>query len=239
MAGINADLKVQDREEFILQRNEAYIGVLIDDLITKGTKEPYRMFTSRAEYRTLLRQDNADFRLTKKAYDLGIATQERLDRMISKRSKSDDFVDFLNDTSVEPELVNPILEEKSSSPVKQKDKIYKVLKRPHIEMDDLKRVDFVKKYIESNKLDKEIEEQAEIQIKYSGYIEKEKNNADKLNRLEGLRIPQGFDYEKLASMSIEAKQKLSEIRPRTVSQASRVSGIRPSDISTLLVHLGR
>lgn len=239
MAGINAALKVQDREEFILQRNEAYIGVLIDDLITKGTKEPYRMFTSRAEYRTLLRQDNADFRLTKKAYDLGIATQERLDRMISKRSKSDDFVDFLNDTSVEPELVNPILEEKSSSPVKQKDKIYKVLKRPHIEMDDLKRVDFVKEYIESNHLDKEIEEQAEIQIKYSGYIEKEKNNADKLNRLEGLRIPQGFDYEKLASMSIEAKQKLSEIRPRTVSQASRVSGIRPSDISTLLVHLGR
>lgn len=239
MAGINAALKVQDREEFILRRNEAYIGVLIDDLITKGTKEPYRMFTSRAEYRTLLRQDNADFRLTKKAYDLGIATQERLDRMLAKRAKSFDFIEFLNDTSVEPELVNPILEERNSSPVKQKDKIYKVLKRPHIEMDDLKRVDFVKEYIESHHLDKEIEEQAEIQIKYSGYIEKEKNNADKLNRLEGLRIPQGFDYEQLASMSIEAKQKLSEIRPRTVSQASRVSGVRPSDISTLLVHLGR
>lgn len=239
MAGINAALKVQDREEFILRRNEAYIGVLIDDLITKGTKEPYRMFTSRAEYRTLLRQDNADFRLTKKAYDLGIATQERLDRMLAKRAKSDDFIEFLNDTSVEPELVNPILEERNSSPVKQKDKIYKVLKRPHIEMDDLKRVDFVKEYIQSHHLDKEIEEQAEIQIKYSGYIEKEKNNADKLNRLEGLLIPHGFDYEQLASMSIEAKQKLSEIRPRTVSQASRVSGVRPSDISTLLVHLGR
>lgn len=239
MAGINAALKVQEREEFILKRNEAYIGVLIDDLITKGTEEPYRMFTSRAEYRTLLRQDNADFRLTEKSFDLGLATQERMKRMEHKQKSSEKFVQFLKDTSVAPEAINPILEEKKSAQVKQKDKIVKVLKRPHVFLKDLEELDFVTDYIQEHNLDDEVKTQAEIQIKYSGYIEREKQNADKLNRLEGLKIPKSFKYDKLASMSYEARQKLTEVQPKTVSQASRVSGVRPSDISTLLVHLGR
>lgn len=239
MAGINAALKVQEKDPFILSRNEAYIGVLIDDLITKGTKEPYRMFTSRAEYRTLLRQDNADFRLTKKSYDLGLADQIRYDRMREKWDKSDAFIRFFEETSIEPEVVNPILEKHESSPVKQKDKMVKALKRPHIEMKDFLQVEPIKSYVEEHHLDTEVIEQTEIQIKYADYIRREKENADKLNRLEGLKIPQGFDYSKLASMSIEAKLKLKEIQPTTVSQASRVSGVRPSDISALLVHLGR
>lgn len=239
MAGINAALKVQEREEFILKRNEAYIGVLIDDLITKGTEEPYRMFTSRAEYRTLLRQDNADFRLTEKSFDLGLASKERLARMQSKRGASEAFVSFFRETSVSPEEINPILEAKNSSPVKQKDKLFKILARPQITLDDLKQIDSVNAYIENHNLDEEVISQAAIQVKYSGYIEKEKQNADKLNRLEGLKIPVNFNYAKLSSMSFEARQKLSEVQPKTVSQASRVSGVRPSDISTLLVHLGR
>lgn len=239
MAGINAALKVQEKEAFILKRNEAYIGVLIDDLITKGTKEPYRMFTSRAEYRTLLRQDNADFRLTQKSFDIGLATRERLDRMIQKREQSTQLVDFLNDKSVAPEEIDPILKEKKSTPVKQKDKAYKILMRPHIEMGDLRKVDFINSFIEDHHFDDEILEQAEIQIKYAGYIEKEKRNADKLNRLEGLYIPKGFDYSKLAGMSIEARQKLTEIQPVTISQASRISGVSPADISALLVYIGR
>lgn len=239
MAGINAALKVQDRDSFILKRHEAYIGVLIDDLITKGTQEPYRMFTSRAEYRTLLRQDNADIRLTEKAYELGIAGKERLNRMLEKKDAAKDFVRFLKDTSVAPEDINPILARKNSSPVKQKGKIEKVLKRPHIFLSELRKLTVIKNYIDINKLDQEELTQAEIQIKYSGYIEKEKLNADKLNRLEGLAIPQGFDYSRLSSMSFEARQKLTQVQPTTVSQASRVSGVRPSDISTLLVHLGR
>jgi tRNA uridine 5-carboxymethylaminomethyl modification enzyme len=239
MAGINASLKVQEKEPFTLKRDEAYIGVLIDDLITKGTEEPYRMFTSRAEYRTLLRQDNADFRLTPKAYELGLATVERLRRMEEKQAKSDAFVQFFKDTSVTPEEINPILASKKSASVKQKDKMFKLYARPSITIKDMLKVRAVHDYVESKNLDTEVIEQTEIQVKYAGYIEKEKNNADKLNRLENVKIPTGFDYSKLKSMSMEARQKLSEIRPVSISQASRISGVSPNDVSVLLVYLGR
>jgi len=239
MAGINAALKVQNRPEFTLKRNEAYIGVLIDDLITKGTEEPYRMFTSRAEYRTLLRQDNADFRLTKKAYELGLASKERYERLKYKEESSEKFIQFLKDTGVTPKEIQPIFEKKESSPLKQQIRLHKILKRPRIFMEDIRQLESVKNYIAENNLEEEIIEQTEIQVKYKDYIKKEKQNADKLNRLEGLKIPAGFDYSKLSSMSMEARVKLKEIKPVTVSQASRVSGVRPSDISALLVHLGR
>src|SRR5690606_5412373 len=177
MAGINAALKVQEKSEFILKRNEAYIGVLIDDLITKGTEEPYRMFTSRAEYRTLLRQDNADLRLTPMSHEIGLASLERLKRMEEKQKASDAFVQFFRDTSVKPEVINPILESVDSSTMKQSDKMFKIFARPNITLEDLRKIDSVKKYIEENNLDTEVLEQTEIQVKYSGYIDKEKNNA--------------------------------------------------------------
>jgi len=239
IAGINASLKVQERDEFILKRNEAYIGVLIDDLITKGTEEPYRMFTSRAEYRTLLRQDNADFRLTPKGYELGLASEERLKRMEKKQSQSENFVEFFRNTSVKPEEINPILEAKNSATVKQSDKMFKIFARPNIATEDMRKVEAVENYIQKNHLDTEVIEQTEIQVKYSGYIKKEKNNADKLNRLEDVKIPRNFDYTKLKSMSSEGIQKLSNIQPVTISQASRISGVSPSDVSVLLVYLGR
>lgn len=239
MAGINASLKVQERDPFTLKRDEAYIGVLIDDLITKGTEEPYRMFTSRAEYRTLLRQDNADFRLTPKGYELGLASEKRLKRMEEKQSKASNFVQFFKETSVTPDEINPILESKDSAKVKQQDKMFKLYARPNITIEDMQKVASVDAYISENKLDSEIIEQTEIQVKYAGYIEKEKNNADKLNRLENVKIPSNFDYSKLKSMSMEARQKLTEIQPVTISQASRISGVSPNDISVLLVYLGR
>ena len=239
MAGINASLKVQEKEPFILKRSEAYIGVLIDDLITKGTEEPYRMFTSRAEYRTLLRQDNADFRLTPKGYELGLASEKRLRRMEQKQSQSNALVEFYKETSVKPEIANPVLENKESAPIRQSDKIFKVYSRPNITIDDVMHFDGVKEFIEEHNFDQEIIEQAEIQVKYSGYIEKEKNNADKLNRLEDVKIPENFDYSKIKSMSFEAREKLKKIQPTTVSQASRISGVSPSDISVLLVYMGR
>ncbi|WP_026913648.1 tRNA uridine-5-carboxymethylaminomethyl(34) synthesis enzyme MnmG [Christiangramia portivictoriae] len=239
MAGINAALKVQLKEEFILKRNEAYIGVLIDDLITKGTEEPYRMFTSRAEYRTLLRQDNADFRLTEKSYNIGLASEDRLRKMEEKKKKSLKFVQHLKDLSVVPEEANPVLEKRKSSPMKQSDKIFKVFSRPQITMDDVRSFSGVNEFIEENDLNEEMIEQAEIQVKYSGYIEKEKNNADKLNRLENVRIPANFDYSEIKSMSYEAREKLRKVQPATVSQASRISGVSPNDISVLLVYMGR
>lgn len=239
MAGINAALKVQEKEEFILKRDEAYIGVLIDDLITKGTEEPYRMFTSRAEYRTLLRQDNADFRLTPKGHELGIASDKRLQRMEEKLEKSNSFVEFFRETSVKPEEINPILEKRNSAVVKQKDKMFKIFSRPNVSLEDMRNVKAVNNYIVDQNLDNEILEQTEIQVKYAGYIAKEKLNADKLHRLEYVKIPENFDYSQLKSLSTEAKIKLSEIQPRTISQASRISGVSPSDISVLLVFLGR
>ncbi len=239
MAGINAALKVQGKEPFVLKRNEAYIGVLIDDLITKGTEEPYRMFTSRAEYRTLLRQDNADFRLTPKSFEIGLAKEDRLKRMEYKRDESEKFVQFFKETSVKTKEANPILEEKGSEPMKQPDKMFKVFSRPQLADEDILRFEKVQNYIQENNLDKEIIDQAIIQVKYSGYIEKEKNNADKLNRLEDVRIPENFDFDKIKSMSYEAREKLKKIKPVTISQASRISGVAPSDISILLIHMGR
>ena len=239
MAGINAHLKVKEQQPLIIKRNEAYIGVLIDDLITKGTEEPYRMFTSRAEYRTLLRQDNADFRLTPMSHNIGLASDERLRLMEEKKQKSEAFVDFFKESSVTPEVINPILEEKDSATVKQSDKLFKPLSRPNITMQDMQKIDFVTSYINKHDLDHEVLQQTEIQIKYAGYIAKEKNNADKLNRLEGIKIPEGFDYSKLKSLSYEAKEKLSAIKPVTVSQASRISGVSPNDISVMLVYMGR
>ena len=239
MAGINAALKVKEQDPFILKRNEAYIGVLIDDLITKGTEEPYRMFTSRAEYRTLLRQDNADFRLTPLSHEIGLASDARMRRMEEKKSKSQSFYDFFKGTSVSPEEINPLLEEKNSAPINQSGKLFKIFARPQVELQDLKTLDKVAGYIKENDLDNEILEQTEIQVKYSGYIEKEKNNADKLNRLEDVKIPKDFDYSKLKSLSFEAREKMSKIKPATVSQASRISGVSPSDISVLLVYMGR
>ena len=239
MAGINAALKVQEKESFILKRDEAYIGVLVDDLITKGTEEPYRMFTSRAEYRTLLRQDNADFRLTKKSFDLGLASEKRLRKMEEKKEKSLSFVDYLHDTSVTPEFSNPVLEAKDSAPMKQSDKIFKIFSRPNITMEDVMEFPGVNDFIAENELNEEMLEQTEIQVKYAGYINKEKNNADKLHRLEDIKIPQNFDYTNIKSMSFEAREKLNKIQPVTVSQASRISGVSPSDISVLLVYMGR
>ena len=239
MAGINAALKVKEQEPFILRRDEAYIGVLIDDLITKGTDEPYRMFTSRAEYRTLLRQDNADFRLTPKAHKIGLASEKRLRRMEHKFTESEKMVKFFKETSITQEEANPILIEKMSTPMTQSDKMFKVFSRPQIELTDFMKFEKVKSYVSNHSLDKEIIEQAEIQVKYSGYIEKEKNNAEKLIRLEDIKIPENFDYYKIKSMSIEAKQKLTSIRPVTISQASRISGVSPSDVSVLLIYMGR
>jgi len=239
MAGINAVSKVFEREPLILTRSEAYIGVLIDDLITKGTEEPYRMFTSRAEYRTLLRQDNADIRLTGKSFKIGLAKEERYTRVQEKQDQVEDFVKFFNETSFDLDEVNKILESVSYEPVPQKGKIDKIYARPNIKQEDIRKLTSVEKYIESNKLDQEVLDQTEIQIKYKGYIEKEKANADKLQRLEDIKIPDNFDYNPLASLSHEAKEKLNKIRPSTLSQASRISGIKPSDISVLLVKMGR
>ena len=239
MAGINPSLKVQEKEPFVLKRNEAYIGVLIDDLITKGTEEPYRMFTSRAEYRTLLRQDNADIRLTPKGYELGIASEKRLKRMEEKLSKAEAFVGFFRTQSVKPEEANPVLESKNSQPIRQSDKMFKIFSRPNIGIEDVRKFEAVEAYIQSNDLDNEVIEQAEIQVKYSGYIAKEKNNADKLTRLEYVKIPDGFDYSQIKSMSYEAREKLKKIQPTTVAQASRISGVSPNDISVLLVYMGR
>ena len=239
MAGINAALKVKEQVPLILRRDEAYIGVLIDDLITKGTEEPYRMFTSRAEYRTLLRQDNADFRLTPKSFEIGLVSEKRMRRMENKFNESEKMVNFFKETSVTQEEANPILVEKESAPMVQSDKMFKVFSRPQIELDDILKFEKVQQYIQENELDKEIIEQAEIQVKYSGYIEKERNNAEKLTRLEDIKIPENFDYNKIKSMSTEAKQKLSKIRPVTISQASRISGVSPSDVSVLLIYMGR
>ena len=239
MAGINAALKVQERAPFILKRNEAYIGVLIDDLITKGTEEPYRMFTSRAEYRTLLRQDNADLRLTPRSFEIGLASQERMDRVREKREKTDLFIHFLKTTSIKPEAVNPILIRKHSAEVSQSMKMFKIAARPQLDFTDVRQFPQVNDFIRDNAIDDEVIEQTEVHVKYAGYIEKEKNNADKLSRLENVSIPQNYEYSKIKSLSYEAREKLTTIQPTTIAQASRISGVSPSDISVLLVYMGR
>jgi tRNA uridine 5-carboxymethylaminomethyl modification enzyme len=239
MAGINAHLKLNEKEPLILKRDEAYIGVLIDDLITKGTEEPYRMFTSRAEYRTLLRQDNADLRLTPLSYSIGLASEKRMKRMEEKLEQSESLINFFKETSVLPNEINPIFKSVDSALVKQSDKMYKAFSRPNVTMDHMQQLEKVSSFIKENNFDREVLEQAEVQIKYSGYIAKEKLNADKLHRLESVKIPTNFDYTKLKSLSFEAREKLTKIQPVTISQASRISGVTPSDISVLLVFLGR
>ncbi|MGB5980694.1 MAG: tRNA uridine-5-carboxymethylaminomethyl(34) synthesis enzyme MnmG [Nonlabens sp.] len=239
MAGINAVRKIREQDDFILGRDEAYIGVLIDDLITKGTEEPYRMFTSRAEYRTLLRQDNADLRLTPRAVDLGIIDETAMKRVEEKANKAEQMVTFLQDTSYDFNEINQLLERKGTAQVKQNDKLYKVFARPQIDTEDMRTLPQVENYIQENELNDDILEQVEVQVKYAGYIAKEKNNADKLHRLENVKIPPNYNFKDIASLSYEAREKLTKIQPVTVSQASRISGVTPSDISVLLVHMGR
>ena len=239
MAGINAHLLINEKEPFVLKRNEAYIGVLIDDLITKGTEEPYRMFTSRAEYRTLLRQDNADLRLSEISHQLGLASKQRVTNVENKRAHTDAFVSFFKKTSVKPEVINPVLSLKKSSEISQSMKLYKLFSRPNITLSDMLSLESVKLFLDKNNFKDDVLEQTEVQVKYSGYIEKEKANAEKLNNLENIKIPTKFDYSKVQSLSSEAIQKLNNIKPSTLSQASRISGVSPNDISVLMVYMGR
>lgn len=237
IAGINAHNKVHEKEEFILNRDEAYIGVLIDDLITKGTEEPYRMFTSRAEYRLLLRQDNADIRLTEKSHKIGLADETRLRNVENKIAASNELEEYLKSTSLKPGIINPILASIESSPVDQAYRASQILTRPNMTLEKLSEIDFIGE--KTNEFTEEVKEQTEINIKYKGYIEKEKENVAKLNRLETIRIPDDFDYTKIGSLSSEAKQKLNKIQPKTIAQAARISGVSPSDINVLLIYLGR
>ena len=237
MAGINAHNKVHDKAEFILNRDEAYIGVLIDDLITKGTEEPYRMFTSRAEYRLLLRQDNADIRLTEKAYNLGLANEERLRNVEEKIKNSNELESFLRETSLKPGIINPILETIDSAAVDQAYRASQILTRPNMTLEKLEGIDFIKE--KSVNYTEEVKEQAEINIKYKGYIEKERDNVVKLNRIETIKIPDDFDFTAINSLSSEAKQKMNKVRPKSIAQAGRISGVSPADINVLLIYLGR
>ena len=238
MAGINASLKVQRKEPLILRRDQAYIGVLIDDLITKGTEEPYRMFTSRAEYRILLRQDNADSRLTKLSHEIGLASDDRLKALEHKEKTTEDILKHLQRTSIDPKEVNAFLKDSGTSEIKQKMKLSSIVSRPQITLESV--IQGLPKEAKALKIfPQDCIEQAEIKIKYSGYIEREREMADKLNRLEDVTIKDDFDYHKLNSISAEAREKLSKIRPKTIGQASRISGVSPSDISVLLIHFGR
>ena len=238
MAGINAHQKVRELEPIILKRSEAYIGVLIDDLISKGTEEPYRMFTSRAEFRTLLRQDNADLRLTELSYRLGLATQERMDMVRSKREGVAKVKAILNEYAVTPEDINPFLEKLSSSPITEKQKLSKTLLRPGIELNELaSHLPALKTKLKNFSSD--ILEQASIQVKYEIYIEKEKELVERMSQLEDLKIPETFDYKKIQALGNEAREKLTKIKPTTLGQASRISGINPSDVQILMVFMGR
>ena len=237
IAGINAHNKVHSKDEFTLSRDEAYIGVLIDDLITKGTEEPYRMFTSRAEYRLLLRQDNADIRLTEKSYNIGLASEERLRKVEEKIKKSGELEEFLKELSLKPNVINPILEENESNPVDQAYRASQILTRPNINLEKLSKIEIIGN--KAREYSEEIQEQAEINIKYKGYIEKEKENVAKLQKMENIKIPEDFDFSKVASLSSEALQKMNNIRPKNIAQASRISGVSPADINVLLIYLGK
>ena len=240
MAGINAHLSLHGGGEFVLKRDQAYIGVLIDDLVTKGVDEPYRMFTSRAEYRILLRQDDADARLTPLGYSIGLVKRDRMLIFEDKMRKRDMLVDYVSNLSVSPDEINGILENLNSSPVRQRVKLIDIISRPQVTMFKLKD-DFapLREFVSENLLREEIIEAAEVLIKYRGYIEREKLLADKLSRLENLVIAGKFDYMKISSLSYEARQKLTKINPRTIGQASRITGVSPADISVLLILLGR
>ena len=239
IAGINANLHINNKEPFVLARSDAYIGVLIDDLITKGTDEPYRMFTSRAEFRTLLRQDNADLRLSEKAHSFGLIGTKRIKNLILKKAEIQKLMGFYNKTSISPKDANIVLEEKGSPKLKQSQKVSKFYSRPNIYFQDLFKVPKIYSFIKNKNFDKEVISQAEIQTKYSGYIDKELKNVEKMKRLEGLQIPKGFDFMSMKSLSNEAKEKLIKISPTTLAQASRISGVSPSDISSILVKIGR
>ncbi len=239
MAGINAHLTIQDEAPFVLSRADSYIGVLIDDLVNKGTKEPYRMFTSRAEYRILLRQDNADLRLTPIVNALGMqGLDNRMQRVHDKNQSIDDIIQYIKNTSISTSQVNPFLESIGSSPINQGMKLERILLRPNINLNDLRKVlPFVNEHL--NQYDEEFITSAEISMKYAGYIKKEQDMVEKMNRLESVKIHEDFDYTRLASLSAEAVEKLSQLKPMTIGQASRISGVNPSDISVLLIHLGR
>ena len=234
MAGINAHLKANGREAFTLKRSDAYIGVLIDDLINKGTEEPYRMFTSRAEFRILLRQDNADERLTELGYSIGLASAHRLEMLQEKRKRISSTIQFIKNQSCGPEEMNKLLEEKGSTPIDQKVKLEKIILRPQLSINDVQGM-----FDELKGQDGDVLEQAEILIKYQSYIEKERFTAEKIEKLEHYKLSKDFDYSKLLSLSIEGREKLNKIKPENIGQASRISGVSPSDISVLIVHLGR
>ena len=240
MAGINAHLKINEKGPLILTRDEAYIGVLIDDLITKGTKEPYRMFTSRAEYRILLRQDNADLRLHQRSYDIGLLTKDKYESTLEKIKETQQLSTFVKKLSVVPEKINPVLEEKNSNTIKQKVKAPSIISRPFIEIKDVLETHLdLADFSNTLKHKKECLEQVEIDIKYKGYIDREKDLADKIKKLEYVEIPNDINYDKFSSLSNESKEKLNKVKPINIGQASRISGIKPSDISILLVYLGR
>ena len=238
IAGINAHLKIQGQEEFTLTRSEAYISVLIDDLINKGTEEPYRMFTSRAEHRILLRQDNADIRLTQKGYKLGLASVKRRDNMLEKKKLLDQLRNDLNQKKIDPLLINPFLKKHNTTEIQQRTTLSKLVKRPQIKVTDLPKID--EQYSQYfNQYETQILEQADIHIKYEDYIEKEKKLAQKMIELEGLELKDSFDYRKIPALSSEAREKLIEQKPKTIGQASRISGISPADISVLMVYMSR
>ena len=241
MAGINAHLKIREKDPFILKRNEGYIGVLIDDLITKGTEEPYRMFTSRAEFRILLRQDNADIRLTPMSHKMGLASLERMHRVEKKSRETEKLIRYFKNESISPEEINPRLTLVGSEPLKQKVRMFNVISRPHVSITDFYEAsEKVQELLDELGFEKEeIAEQAEIQMKYEGYISKEEEMAEKLLKLEDIPIPGDFDFSRLMSISSESREKLNRIRPATIGQASRISGVSPSDISILLVYMGR
>jgi tRNA uridine 5-carboxymethylaminomethyl modification enzyme len=238
MAGINAALKIKQKNPFILKRDEAFIGVLIDDLITKGTEEPYRMFTSRAEYRIMLRQDNADLRLTERSYHIGLASEERYNTTLQKKKNINNFLNLLLDLSIDPEKANNDLEQIKGSPLRQKTKAYQVLSRPEVSLEDILNWNQEFKSI-AESLDEETKQQIEIQCKYASYIEKEREIADKMSRLDSVRLPENFDFYKINSLSAEGKEKLQKVKPQNLGQASRISGVSPADISTLMVFIGR
>lgn len=240
MAGINAHRMLKGEEAVVLQRDEAYIGVLIDDLVTKGVDEPYRMFTSRAEYRILLRQDNADIRLTPLGYKIGLISQKRYNHFVKKNTLVESLISFARQQSIKAAEINDYLKSVNSEPLTQGRKLYDILMRNNVIFDSLKTVlPKLRKFIETNEMDAEVIEEAEIQIKYKGYIEREKFIAEKLHRLENIRIPADFDFHSMNSLTIEARQKLSRIRPETIGQASRIPGVSPADVNVLLVKFGR
>ncbi|HTL06596.1 MAG TPA: FAD-dependent oxidoreductase, partial [Chitinophagaceae bacterium] len=238
MAGINAHQKAFGQEPFILKRSEAYIGVLVDDLISKGTEEPYRMFTSRAEFRTLLRQDNADLRLTEMSYRMGLASQERMEKVLAKKSAVEAIKNVLKETTIDPADIKSLLAEKDSAQLQQKQKASQLILRPNLDLQSLmKAIPALEKQLSG--YTREMLEQAEIQLKYGVYIEKERDLVVKMAQLEDLLIPDSFDYDRINSLSSEALQKFKKIRPRTLGQASRISGVNPSDVQILMVFMGR